>query len=188
LPARRREVPNYVVPAAGFVLLFSIDTALQYDPITEVLTIPLRLAAPLAALGAFILANLGVGRKQYRRAIYLAFTCAATLGAFGVPFVAAGLTYHSARHLRLYIHEAEYWRAIESVAPDVQGYRYIEFNWGGFMMNPTKLVYDESDELSLPAQQRSTAWWEKMQRSEFAACAYGTKRLKSHFYVAEFSC
>jgi hypothetical protein len=50
------------------------------------------------------------------------------------------------------------------------------------------LVYDESDEIELPAGTQSPAWLAKTQHSEFGCEGWGERHLLGHFYIAYFPC
>ena len=91
-------------------------------------------------------------------------------------------------YLRFFITKNSFTKIVDSL-PINNGPRYAEFDWGGFFDHPIKLVFDESDQLSLLPEKRSTLWWEKAGRnSEFGVCQYSARELYAHFYVVKFSC
>jgi len=65
--------------------------------------------------------------------------------------------------------------------------RLIVFNWGGMAWASGGLVYDESNEVTLPAGRQSAAWKAKAANTELG-CGYGIQSLWSHYYLASFAC
>ena len=68
------------------------------------------------------------------------------------------------------------------------GARFARFDWGGMSFASQARVYDESDEIRLPAGTQSPAWLAKTQHSEFACEGWGQRHLIDHFYVVYFPC
>jgi hypothetical protein len=61
------------------------------------------------------------------------------------------------------------------------------FSLGGMVWYSEAIVYDESDELVLPPEQRSASWTERARHLEFV-CGFWARPLGDHFYLVGFSC
>ncbi|RBP02451.1 hypothetical protein DFR50_15241 [Roseiarcus fermentans] len=72
--------------------------------------------------------------------------------------------------------------------PNDAGPRLAVFNWGGMIWASHGLVYDESDQVSLPRGRQSTDWVEKARRNELSCEGYSVHRLWDHYYLASFPC
>ena len=78
------------------------------------------------------------------------------------------------------------------------GSRFRSFPWtesgGSFGSSTvvTRLVYDESDEISREESNRTESWKEAVQKEEpwiFASeCRWGAHALRLHFYIVSFNC
>lgn len=91
-------------------------------------------------------------------------------------------------YIRFIANKNEYMSVVDAL-PKNKEPRYAVFSWGGFFTNPIQLIFDESDELSLPTERRSNAWWERIgENSEFKVCKHDARKLYSHFYVVGFNC
>jgi hypothetical protein len=80
-----------------------------------------------------------------------------------------------------------YDRAVASL-PALQKPRLAVFNWGGMIWASGGLVFDESDEVALPAGQQSATWRAKAINTELSCDGYGVQPLWSHYYLASFPC
>jgi len=87
--------------------------------------------------------------------------------------------------LHFFVARPYYDRAVASL-PSTRP-RLAVFNWGGMAWASGGLVYDESDEVALPAGRQSAAWKAKAANTELG-CGYGIQSLWSHYYLASFAC
>ncbi len=68
----------------------------------------------------------------------------------------------------------------------------VEFNWGGMLFASDGVVYDETDEISLPKDHRSAAW-QARERNTDLMCGKSDligpiQPLWGHYYLAHFGC
>lgn len=90
-------------------------------------------------------------------------------------------------YIRFKYHEETYLNEVSKADKTIL--QFVKFSWGGFMMNPTILVFDESDELSLPGKAKTEKWWSVVGKdSEFGVCNWDAEKISGHFYVVNFSC
>jgi hypothetical protein len=61
------------------------------------------------------------------------------------------------------------------------------FNRGGMVWASKGIVYDESDEVTLPPGRQSSAWVERASHTELT-CGFWVRPLGSHFYLGYFDC
>jgi hypothetical protein len=185
------------MPIILVVILFFIVTALEYEPAISLLTLPIILSVPIIAAFYLYLGIKNIVYMRYKSAASLIVAIPLLPLALGLP-IAGGMTnalaLKTAYYIKLSLNEKRYLDEVKLDKPNMDGFRYKEFDWGGgFMLNPVYLVYDESDELELPQDRRSKIWWNKVganygENSEFARCQYGVHKIKQHFYVVNFSC
>ena len=75
--------------------------------------------------------------------------------------------------------------------PPMSEPRLVEFNLGGMSWAHRSIVYDESDELNLPSDERSQAWQDRASTLFCEPDARPFLRftgLTQHFFLASFSC
>lgn len=71
------------------------------------------------------------------------------------------------------------------------GSRFGEFNWGGMLFGSSGVVFDETDEMSLPKARRSAAWQARMKDTDLMCGGTdvgGISPLWAHYYLAGFGC
>lgn len=68
----------------------------------------------------------------------------------------------------------------------------LEFNWGGMNFASDGVVYDRSDEISLPKNRRSASWQNRERNTDLMCgeedLVYGVRPLWDHYYLAGFGC
>jgi hypothetical protein len=62
------------------------------------------------------------------------------------------------------------------------------FDWGGMSFASHGLVYDETDQVSLPKGSQSADWLARASHSELSCEGYGVRALWDHYYLASFPC
>ena len=72
--------------------------------------------------------------------------------------------------------------------PTDKGPRLAIFDWGGFSGSERAFVYDESDEIALAKEARSTAWKERTAKTELGCELVGVKPVGGHFYIVNVYC
>ena len=72
--------------------------------------------------------------------------------------------------------------------PAGRGPRLALFDWGGTAWASFGVVYDESDQVSLPPGRQSADWLEEASHSELSCEGYGVQPLWGHYYLASFAC
>jgi len=66
--------------------------------------------------------------------------------------------------------------------------RLAVFDWGGMVWASFGVVYDESDQLSLPRDRRSADWLERASHTELSCEGYDAQPLWDHYYLVSFAC
>jgi hypothetical protein len=72
--------------------------------------------------------------------------------------------------------------------PSDQRPRLVVFDWGGMTWASSGLVYDETDQVSLPKGRQSADWLAQANHSELSCEGYGVQPLWDHYYLASFPC
>lgn len=180
-------------PMILIIGIFAIQTFAHFIDVSSVLAIPVALISPIIEVSFLYLGIKHIVKRRYKSAMSLMLATPLLMLVAGIPFIYGGCTLKTARYIKVTLNEDQYLKAINETEPDAQGFRFKQFLWGGFMLNPVALVYDESDELALPQELRSKVWWNKVGanggvNSEFAQCRYSAQKIKSHFYAVDFGC
>jgi hypothetical protein len=72
------------------------------------------------------------------------------------------------------------------------GERFAEFNFGGMLFASTGVVYDETDEIGLPAGRQSAAWISRMKHTDLICgentFMRGARHIDGHWYLTSFGC
>jgi hypothetical protein len=142
----------------------------------------------IAGLAAAVCVVLFARRKAWRRAasaallpVMIVATWLNFHAVFG-PFLALGDQVH------FWVKRGRYDAEVAKLPRD-QGPRFAAFTLGGFMLNPSYVVFDESDEIALPPGRQSPGWEERAgHAAEIGSCPYDAHHLGAHFYVVRFSC
>lgn len=72
--------------------------------------------------------------------------------------------------------------------PDGHTPKLVVFNWGGMIWSSAGVIYDQSDEVTLPPEQQSPAWLERASKTELGCGGYSVTSVGGHFYLAAFPC
>jgi hypothetical protein len=96
-----------------------------------------------------------------------------------------------ANYLGDILHFAAAYPYYESVVAQKQGEatpRIIVFNWGGMVWASSGVVYDDSDEVALPAGKQSAKWLASPDLAELSCGGFSARPLWSHYYLVFFPC
>jgi hypothetical protein len=139
-----------------------------------------------AAIVVFVAILIWLRRRQWRRAVSAVVLPASVLAAmFNLHFVGRASIWVGDR-LELLATLPTYSREIANL-PHKQGPRIATFLWRdlnlgfGLAFGYEFLVYDESDEIALPAEQRSAAWRENA-GSDLKCRLTGVEHVFGHYY------
>jgi len=147
----------------------------------------LFLMALVALVAGGLIAAFGFSQLPGKRWVILAAILLVIGGITLAPRVYLGFMGRWIDYARFYVHKEEYLNNVEMDRSNSP--KFIRFSWGGFMLNPVDLVFDESDELSFPDRAKSEGWWLRAgKQSEFGTCNWGAHKVGEHFYVVRFSC
>jgi hypothetical protein len=72
--------------------------------------------------------------------------------------------------------------------PAGQGPHLAVFDWGGMAWASFGVVYDETDQVSLPRARQSPDWLARASHSELSCEGYGVQPLWDHYYLVSFPC
>jgi hypothetical protein len=81
-----------------------------------------------------------------------------------------------------------YYERVIAGLPHDGRLRIVVFNWGGMVWASRGLVYDESDEVALPAGKQSAAWLASPHLAELGCGGFSAQPLWSHYYLVSFPC
>lgn len=90
------------------------------------------------------------------------------------------------RTARFAVTKPAYDRQIAAL-PANQRPRLIVFTWDGFLSFSNGLLYDETDQIRLPRDRRSSDWLAQAGKTELI-CSYSADPLWDHYYFINFSC
>ena len=171
-----------------FALIALAASPLGNDFLYVVIGIPaLLLTWALAGVGALVVSARFAKRQEWRRcAIALVLPIVLLVVALDpVGFV------RSCNHIGDLIHfiagKPYYDRAVAALPTD-HGPRLAVFDWGGMVSASFGLVYDETDQVSLPRARQSADWLKRASHSELSCEGYGVQPLWDHYYLASFPC
>jgi hypothetical protein len=101
-----------------------------------------------------------------------------------------GFVWRSGQELGSYIHfhimRPAYLREISKLPSEEP--RLALFYWRGWLLKSTEVVYDESDEITLPQDKHSEGWLKRAARTDAECPVLGHFSMGSHFYIVTFDC
>jgi hypothetical protein len=173
------------VPLALIVLAAS---PLGADFLYVMIGIPaLLLTWAVAGIGALVVSARFARQKEWRRCVI----------ALVLPIVLLVVGLDPSRFIRscnyvgdvvhFIISKPHYDREIAALPAD-QRPRLVVFDWGGMTWASFGLVYDETDQVSLPWGRQSADWLAQASSSELSCEGYGVQPLWDHYYLASFPC
>ncbi len=141
----------------------------------------------IAGLGSLIVSIRSAMKKQWKRCVVAAI----------LPVVLLIVAFDPVRFVRScnyvgdVIHfiamRSSYDRTIAALPADRRP-RLVVFDWGGMSFASHGLVYDETDQVSLPKGRQSADWLAQASRTELSCEGYGIQALWDHYYLADFPC
>ena len=139
----------------------------------------------MAGVGALVVSVRSAMRKEWRRCV---IALALPIVLLVVALDPIGFV-RSCNHIGDVIHfivaKPYYDREIAALPAD-RGPRLVVFDWGGMVWASIGLVYDETDQVSLPRARQSADWLAQASHSELSCEGYGVQPLWDHYYLAEF--
>jgi hypothetical protein len=158
------------------------------DFIYVVVGIPaLLLLWVIAGLIALIVSVRSAPRKEWRRCLIAAILPVVLLIVALDPVRFIRSCDYIGDVLHFVVLKPYYDRQIAAIPTD-QRPRLVVFDWGGTAWASHGLIYDETDQISLPRGGQSAAWLTQASRTELACEGYGVQALWDHYYLADFPC
>ncbi|MDZ5650490.1 hypothetical protein [Nitrospirillum sp. BR 11828] len=149
--------------------------------------IGLMYAAALTAAMAGIMAAHAIGRRRWRRALSLILLPLIVVPALKWREELARPIFVTGEVLHFLALRPVYLRRIQAM-PDTSAPKLALFIWGGWLATSYGIVYDESDEVALPAERRSNAWTSRTDQT-LLSCGYSLDAdFGGHFYFVNLSC
>lgn len=156
------------------------------DPWGFVAVLAVRLFWAVSAFAAFIAALVWLRRRAWRRSLSMLILPLTALAAFLNEDFVVHATNQVGSDLQLLTTLPTYTPKISKLPAD-EGPRLGVFPWRdlngfGMYLGYELLVYDESDEIALPAQERSEGWNEKAAATDLHCRLTGVDHAFGHFY------
>lgn len=141
----------------------------------------------LAGVGALIAAARAAMRKDWRQCAIASLLPIVLLVVALDPVRFVRSCNHIGDVAHFIVAKPYYDRQIAAL-PASQGPRLAVFDWGGMTWASFGVVYDETDQVSLPPRRQSADWLERASRSELSCKGYGVQPLWDHYYLVSFPC
>jgi hypothetical protein len=187
----RPRVPRWLVAAGlGFPLALVVLAAspLGTNFVYVMAGIPAVLILwAMAGVGALILSVQSAIRKEWRLCVIASVLPIVLLVVAHDPFRFVRSCNYLGDVVHFILLKPYYDWKIAGL-PSGQRPRLAVFNWGGMIWASSGLVYDETDQVSLPSGQQSPDWLAQASHSELSCEGYGVQPLWDHYYLASFPC
>ncbi len=164
------------------------------DPWGFIAVLAVLLLWAVFAVGVCIAAMVRIYRREWRRSVSMLILPLSTL----VAFLNNSIDIHTAQRLsddlQLLATRSNYAPAMPKQSPNLeprlQLFPWRDLNGFGLYLGYVLLVYDESDEMALPASQRSKAWQARAAGSELGCRLTGVEHAFGHYYFVHrgFDC
>ncbi|MGA3309837.1 MAG: hypothetical protein ABSD08_14655 [Xanthobacteraceae bacterium] len=89
-------------------------------------------------------------------------------------------------YIHFYVMRPSYLREISKLPSDEP--RLKLFYWRSWLLKSTEVVYDESDEITLPWDTQSEGWTKRAARTDAECRVLGYFSMGGHFYIVTFDC
>lgn len=66
--------------------------------------------------------------------------------------------------------------------------KFMRFRWGAMLDVSDEIIYDETDQIALPPERRSSLWREQHDDGSIARCLSSVQRVWVHYYLVRFGC
>jgi hypothetical protein len=139
----------------------------------------------VAGLGALIVSIRSAMRKEWRRCVLAAIVPIALLIVAFDPIRFVRACDYAGDVVHFIVMKSSYDRTISALPADR---RLVVFDWGGMSFASHGLVYDETDQVSLPKGSQSADWSAQASHTELSCEGYGVRALWDHYYLADFPC
>jgi hypothetical protein len=189
-PALHSRFPSWMV-ATGLgvplALIVFAASPLGTNFIYVMVGIPaLLLAWVIAGVGALVVCVRSAIRKDWRRCVVASALPVVLLVVALDPFGFVRSCNYVGDVIHFIAAKPSYDREIAALLADRRP-RLVVFDWGGMVWASSGLVYDETDQVSLPSGRQSADWLAEASHSELS-CGYGVQSLWDHYYLASFAC
>lgn len=185
----------------GFPLLalcceIILATLRYFDRIGDTLGFAIYLSIPVTAvmLGVAVIGISALRSGRFKRAA--SFLLAPSILLLPLIFPVAPLEYRALDLLRFYLTKGYYDRVVDALSPTQRVSSVLFFKWGmtDLLEAPSYhwLVYDQSGEITLPAEERSREWKRRIpsepRRLGDEHCPTSSYHLSGHYYSVAMHC
>jgi hypothetical protein len=141
----------------------------------------------MAGVGALAASVRSAMRKDWRRCAIASLLPIVLLVVALDPIRFVRSCNHIGEVAHFIIAKPYYDRQIAAL-PAGQGPHLAVFDWGGMAWASFGVVYDETDQVSLPRARQSADWLARASHSELSCEGYGVQPLWDHYYLVSFPC
>jgi hypothetical protein len=141
----------------------------------------------MAGVGALAASVRSAMRKDWRQCVIASLLPIVLLVVALDPIGFVRSCNHIGEVAHFIIAKPYYDRQIAAL-PAGQGPHLAVFDWGGMAWASFGVVYDETDQVSLPRARRSADWLARASHSELSCEGYGVQPLWDHYYLVSFPC
>jgi hypothetical protein len=141
----------------------------------------------IAGVGALTVSIRSAMRKDWRRCVIASALPIALLVVAVDPIGFVRSCNYIGDVIHFIIAKPYYDREIAALPVDRRP-GLVVFDWGGMVWASSGLVYDETDQVSLPRGRQSADWLAQASHSELSCEGYGIQPLWDHYYLASFPC
>ena len=189
-PAPSRLLPWVVAIGLGIPLALIALAASPLGPnfVYVVVAIPALLFLwVIAGLGAFIVSIRSAMQKKWRRCVIAAILSVVLFIVAFDPIRFVRSCNYIGDVIHFIVMKSYYDQTIAALPADYRP-RLVVFDRGVMSWASHGLVYDETDQVSLPRGRQSADWLAQAGRTELSCEGYGVQALWDHYYLADFPC
>jgi hypothetical protein len=161
------------------------------DPWGFIAVLAVLLLWAVSALAVCIAAMARIYRREWRRSVSMLILPLSTLAAFLNNSIDIHTAQRLSDDLELLATRSNYAPAMPKQNPNLEPrlelFPWRDLNGFGLYLGYVLLVYDESDEMALPASQRSKAWQARAAGSELGCRLTGVEHAFGHYYFVHRS-
>jgi len=141
----------------------------------------------VGGVAALIISARSAMRKDWRRCVIASVLPIVLLVVALDPFGFVRTCNYIGDVLHFIIAKPYYDRQVAALPSDLRP-RLVVFDWGGMVWASSGLIYDETDQVSLPRGRQSADWLAEASHTELSCGGYGVRPLWDHYYLASFPC